>query len=113
MEVPGETYRGARPSSLNMAGCEEDRLVVQRGSTRYIDLDENTDPMLYMAFSTVAGAVESDGPDDRDEWNFFNHYFPSSLGVLPASTSVSLLSEVLERWKWDRVRCQVYIQRVV
>ena len=98
--------RAARPERHISLWLDQERqdLWYNGGSASYKIPKSTTDPSLYLHLSTVAAAVESDGPYDQDEWNLFNNYLPSSLGVLPAPGKLPKLSEVLKNWNRDKVR---------
>jgi hypothetical protein len=63
--------------------------------------------------SRVLAPIESDGPDDDDEWNLFHQYLVEDPSNPVYLNQPHLLSLALNSWKFDRVsRTILSLQRI-
>lgn len=58
----------------------------------------------FFNISMKLAPIESDGVEDQEEWNLFEHYLPMTFDDLEGLNDRHSLSDMLSLWKTDKVR---------
>lgn len=83
-----------------------DDLLHKSGSASYQpkSITDMTD-FEYFNLAHRLAPIESDGIEDKEEWNLFKEYLPLKFDDLDDLNDQHSLSDMLSLWKFDRVSC--------
>jgi hypothetical protein len=62
----------------------------------------------HLNLSLSLAPIESDGAEDQQEWNLFEQYLPLTFDDLEDLNDRHSLSDMLDLWKHDTVRCRTH-----
>lgn len=93
---------GLYDESKDRLPADFESLLRQAGSAVYqgSKIPDSMDRFEHYNLITTLAPNESDGPDDKSEWNLFNEYLDSSLHMLDNPHD---LSSMLRHWQNDVV----------
>jgi hypothetical protein len=63
----------------------------------------------YLNLSHHLAPIESDGAEDQQEWSLFKQYLPLTFDSLEDLKERHSLSDMLNRWRFDVVRCHTLL----
>lgn len=105
----GRLIDGRDGVAVEPMDAEFDDLLRKSGSASYTP--KQMEKMTFQEFHNLAGdlaPIESDGTDDRDEWNLFEQYLPKDFDKVEDLNDPHSLSDMLELWKCDKVTLPNY-----
>jgi hypothetical protein len=60
----------------------------------------------FFRLSHSLAPIESDGPEDKEEWNLFRQYLPLTFDDPEDLNELHSLSDMLDHWSSEMVRCR-------